>query len=224
METKVWSRPRLDLVLCLSSDGMRSHPEIPHRPHLLSIWPAAPPCRAVQQQRGMSQGGGELKRWGMRQKRWYMEESCGDDSVAGVISWFVVNLSCKCIVSAWTCDVEISSRWWYLIAPWSCDLQDASWWPKQYSYTHPASSGPSFLCPGCMSSFTYPHTSNLYQPLDLRELIILTSGGFPPSRVCACICAQMNPSIANSMCCTQHVVLYLCQGGNRSLTLPVKSH
>lgn len=37
METKVQSQLRSDLIHCLSSDSMRSHPEIPHKPHLRSI-------------------------------------------------------------------------------------------------------------------------------------------------------------------------------------------
>jgi len=35
-------------MLCLSSDSMRNHPEIPHKPHLLDIWPATMPCSPVQ--------------------------------------------------------------------------------------------------------------------------------------------------------------------------------
>lgn len=35
--------------------------------------------------------------------------------------------------------------------------------------------------------------------------------GFTPPWVCACISAQMNPSINNSLCCKQHIVLYLCK-------------
>ncbi len=59
METKVESQLRSDLILCLSSDSMRTHPEIPHKPHLLSIRPCshAIPYRtaarpALQRQQG----------------------------------------------------------------------------------------------------------------------------------------------------------------------------
>lgn len=41
METKVQSQLRSDLIHCLSSDSMWSHPEIPHKPHLFSIWPCS---------------------------------------------------------------------------------------------------------------------------------------------------------------------------------------
>lgn len=58
IEPKGWSEPRLVRILFLSSDSMRSHPEIPHKPHLLNIWR---PVSDAPLLRKMSQGEEETR-------------------------------------------------------------------------------------------------------------------------------------------------------------------
>lgn len=116
METKVQSQLRSDLIHCLSSDSMRSHPEIPHKPHLLSIWPcshaiqyctAARPTLQRQQGSALKRFNEENKSgWGRIKgyKGWDWcncigRKGSGNDSTDAIIGyWFVVVLSCMCIV------------------------------------------------------------------------------------------------------------------------------
>lgn len=79
METKVQSQLRSDLIHCLSSDSMRSHPEIPHKPHLRSIWlcnHAIQYCTAARptlrrQQGSALQHSHEQNKWGWKSKRYW---------------------------------------------------------------------------------------------------------------------------------------------------------
>lgn len=144
METKVQSQLRSDLIYCLSSESMWSHPEIPHKPHLLSIWPcshaiqccaAARPVLQTQQDSAPEHFYQENKSgWGRNKGHvgWDWWRGCmggkrsGNDNTDAIISyWFVVSLYCIALQS------KITSRWWftwwYLIACWSHDLQDAQW-------------------------------------------------------------------------------------------------
>lgn len=107
METKVRSQLWSDLILCLSSDSMWSHPEIPHKPHLLSI------CHTVLYGCQRQQGSALMrlcrekwvnmkkkhKTWGMRLKQRYTGNKWEDNSTEAAIAyWSVVNLSCEFIV------------------------------------------------------------------------------------------------------------------------------
>lgn len=136
METKVWSQLRSDLILCLSSDSMHSHPEIPHKPHLLSIWPdshaiqhrrGARPALQRQQSPALEHFYGEKwgrlweeHKWKMSLKRWYMEKKLWNDTSEVVISyWFGVNLSFKCpCLSMNVCFGDFFQMMGYMVITW----------------------------------------------------------------------------------------------------------
>lgn len=134
METKAQIQLRFHLICHLSSDSMWSHPEIPHKPHLLSTWPCShAPAGSAQRQQGSPKcAAKENKSRCRRNKRHGRWDWCnavytacgrrlGKESTEAVIAlWFGMALSRMCIASAWMCAVMISSRWWftwwYLIA------------------------------------------------------------------------------------------------------------
>lgn len=111
METKVRSQLRSYLILCLSSDSMWSHPEIPHKPHLLSIWPrshAIRSCMAARDSRALlwcafAEKNESTWRRNTRHEGWDwssgIQEISEDNSTEAAIAyWSVVNLSCEFIV------------------------------------------------------------------------------------------------------------------------------
>lgn len=134
METKAQIQLRFHLICCLSSDSMWSHPEIPHKPHLLSTWPCShATARSAQRQQGSPKRSAKANksrcRRNKRHGRWawcnavytVCRGRLGKESTEAVITlWDGMALSRMSIASAWMCAVMISSRWWftwwYLIA------------------------------------------------------------------------------------------------------------
>lgn len=134
METKAQIQLRFHLICCLSSDSMWSHPEIPHKPHLLSTWPCShATARSAQRQQGSPERCAKANksrcRRNKRHGRWawcnavytVCRGRLGKESAEAVITlWDGMALSRMSIASAWMCAVMISSRWWftwwYLIA------------------------------------------------------------------------------------------------------------
>lgn len=134
METKAQIQLRFHLICCLSSDSMWSHPEIPHKPHLLSTWPCShATARSAQRQQGSPKRSAKANKSRCRRNkghgRWawcnavytVCRGRLGKESSEAVITlWDGMALSRMSIASAWMCAVMISSRWWftwwYLIA------------------------------------------------------------------------------------------------------------
>lgn len=179
METKVQSLLRSDLIHCLSSDSMWSHPEIPHTPHLFSIWPcshaiqyctAARPVLHRQQDSALKHFNEENKSgWRRKKKTWEIRlmQWCMKKGIGKWQHWrcyqllicvgFVLHVHClgmnMCIADLFQMIVYMM-RSHCLPITW---LTGCSVVFSPELNTHPAFPMSSFLCPGCGPPPPPPH-------------------------------------------------------------------
>lgn len=246
------SQLRSDLINCLSSDSIRSHPEIPHESHLLSIWPcshAIQYCTAARSVLQIRQGFA-LKHcneenklgWG-RNKRHRHKMQC--NGIYGEKGWemtltppLVIDLNWICPACALLKHECVHDDFFQMMVYMMishCQLitwltgRAGLFWPELTS--NPVFSVSSFLCPGCVSPLIYipPRLISASQHPNVQEHSIsrveCTLGLRCPSlRLQMRITEFRYQQLKVCMCYPQHIAPYLCQNGNRSLSLPVKPH